>query len=117
MQRDRAYVVDILEAARRIQSYIAGIDYIAFKRDLMRQDAVVKRLEVIGEITKRLSDEFKQSHPSVAWHEIAGMRNILIHEYDKINADRVWTTATHSIPQLIAALEATEKSPPDEDQF
>ncbi|GAB4511374.1 MAG: DUF86 domain-containing protein [Anaerolineae bacterium] len=105
MQRDRQYVLDILEAARMIQGYIAAIDFVQFEEDSLRQDGVARRLEIMGEATKRLSVDFKDEHPEIPWRLMAGMRNILIHDYDKVDLSVVWETVTQSIPPLIAQLE------------
>jgi uncharacterized protein with HEPN domain len=65
MPRDRDYAADILAAARLALSYVEGVAYNAFMNDTMRQDAVVRELRIIGEATKRLSDEFKASHSDI----------------------------------------------------
>lgn len=63
MERDLAHLLDIVQAAAKIQQYIRDIDLAVFQQDEMRQDAVIHRLEVIGEATKRLSDDFRNKHP------------------------------------------------------
>jgi uncharacterized protein with HEPN domain len=99
--RDISYLADILEAARLIQTFVEGIDEQAFKRDLMRQSAVMRQIEIMGEATKRLSTEFRAEHPDIPWRQMAGMRDILIHAYDHVDIDEVWHTATVAIPTLI----------------
>ncbi|MBZ0320351.1 MAG: DUF86 domain-containing protein [Anaerolineae bacterium] len=105
MPRDAAYVLDILDAARRIQAYVTGIDKATFETDGMRQDAIIRRIEIIGEATKRLSMEYRARHPEIAWQQMAGMRDVLIHSYDAVDVERVWNTAAIAIPDLIAKLE------------
>lgn len=112
MSRDLGSLTDILQAARLAQTFVQGIDKAMFEADLMRQAAVVRQLEIIGEATKRLSKEFRVSHPGVPWRKIAGMRDLLIHAYDYVDLDEVWNTVTTSIPALISQLEAL--IPPDE---
>jgi len=69
---------------------------------------------ILGEAVKRLSFEFRQSHPSVPWDEIAGMRDRCIHGYDNVDLDIVWDVASHHAPQVIAYLERiVPKSPPE----
>jgi uncharacterized protein with HEPN domain len=84
---------------------MAGIDKTAFDEDLMRQSAVIRQIEIMGEATKRISSSFRDSHPQIPWRQIAGMRDILIHAYDRVDANEVWTTTYDSIPRLITQLE------------
>ena len=103
--RDLDYVIDILSAARLIQTFLMGRDRGAFAMDLMCQSAVIRQLEIIGEATKRLSVAFRDNHPDVPWQKMAGMRDILIHAYDAVDLDEVWNAANQSIPRLIEQLE------------
>jgi uncharacterized protein with HEPN domain len=68
------------------------------------QDGVIRNLEVIGEATKKLSDPIKQAAPTVPWKQIAGMRDVLIHDYLKVNLNRVWQTIEHDLPTLKEAV-------------
>ena len=61
---------------------------------------MVRQLEIIGEATKRLSKEFRVTNPNVPWLDMAGMRDILIHNYIDVDLDIVWKTASESIPDL-----------------
>jgi uncharacterized protein with HEPN domain len=73
-----------------------------FQSDIKTQDSGLRRLEIIGEATKRLSSEFRDLHPDVAWKKMAGLRDILIHDYDKVDTDVIWAIIQHDIPLLIA---------------
>jgi uncharacterized protein with HEPN domain len=90
MKSDIAYVGDILESARLIRQYVARSDRESFQADSLLQDAIVRRLEIIGEATKRLSDTFRARYPEVRWKQMAGMRDLLIHDYDEVDLDLVW---------------------------
>ena len=103
--RDLTYLVDILEAARLVQTFVTGVDKETFFDDLMRQSAVARQIEIIGEASKRLSAEFRARHADIPWRQMAGMRDILIHAYNHVDLDEVWRTATIAIPALIEHIE------------
>jgi len=105
MQRDKAYLIDILEAAKLVREYIGNKDKEDFLKDTQCQDAVVRRFAIIGEASRRISDKMKAAYPDVAWNEMIGMRNAIIHEYDDIDMVIVWDTAKKDIPALISTIE------------
>jgi uncharacterized protein with HEPN domain len=105
MEGDLATVLDIVLSARRIQRFIAGIDEAAFIINEEKRWAVVSQLSIIGEAVRRLSDGFRSARADIPWRQIAGMRDRLIHGYDKINWSLVWATATRDVPRLLTELE------------
>jgi len=105
MWRDEATLLDIAQAARRIVSFVRGVDEASFAANAEKHWAVVAQLLIIDEAVTRLSNEFRSSHPEIAWAKIAGMRNRLIHGYDTIRWDLVWRTATEAVPQLLEQIE------------
>lgn len=108
MPRDDATVLDMLRAARLAVVFTGDLDKPAFLNDLKTQSAVLHQLLVLGEAVKRLSEEFRTSHPAIPWRMIAGMRDKLIHAYDAVELDEVWRTVSVDIPHLIALLEPLE---------
>ncbi|PZV12593.1 MAG: DUF86 domain-containing protein [Leptolyngbya sp.] len=104
MRDDRLYLLDIQERIQRIESYTQeGLD--TFLESEMIQDAVIRNFEVIGEATKRLSQDFKQSHPQIQWQQIAGLRDVLIHDYVRVNLTRVWGIIEDYLPSFKGQIE------------
>ena len=104
MKDDRIYIEHILQSIEKIQSYISGKDQETFSNDSITQDAVVRQLEIIGEATKRISKELRNKNSEVPWDDMAGMRDVLIHNYIDVDLNIVWKTASESIPGLKALL-------------
>ena len=105
MKRDDAYLLDILESAKSIRTYVAGLTAEEFKRNEEKQDAVNRRFEIIGEAARRLSEQTRAAFPAIPWRLTTAMRNILIHDYDDMDLDVVWRTTQNDLPLLIASLE------------
>jgi uncharacterized protein with HEPN domain len=105
MADDAATVLDIVLACRRIAQFLSGIDEPHFLAAEEKHWAVVSQLSIIGEAVRRLSDEFRDTRLSIPRREIAGMRDRLMHAYDKINWLIVWRTAAGDIPVLLRNLE------------
>lgn len=104
MQRDQASLLDMLDAARLAVQYIAGKSYADFVSDLQCQDAVIRRIELIGEAARRVSAETQDLHPQLPWREMVSMRNLMIHQYDEIDLSVVWDTVNRDLPGLIESL-------------
>jgi uncharacterized protein with HEPN domain len=98
--RDKEYLVDILDAISLALKYAAGKGYDDFIADTELQDAVIRRLEIIGEAVRRISEAFKQNHPAIPWQKIVNMRNLMIHEYNDIDLDFVWQTLSVDLNAL-----------------
>jgi len=97
---DSIYIDHILNSINRILDYISGKDRESFEAELVTQDAVVRQLEIIGEVSKRVSKEFRSKHPDIPWSDMAGMRDVLIHDYIDVDFDVVWKTASEDIQNL-----------------
>ena len=99
------YLQDIFESISHIQRFLEGVSEDEFYKNVEKQDAVLRRLEIIGEAVKHLSDEIREDHPDVPWRQIAGMRDIIIHEYFGITLEMVWVVATEDILDLKTKVE------------
>ena len=108
-RQTREFLLDMLEAARRILAYTEGMDYQAFLRDFKTQDAVVRNLEVLGEAAKNIPDKFRSKNPSLPWKAMAGTRDRLIHHYFGVNMDIVWDIVQMELPGVIEEVEAALK--------
>jgi uncharacterized protein with HEPN domain len=96
----RLRVEDILEAVAKIERYVTGLSFEQFQADQKTVDAVVRNLEVIGEAVRHLSTDQESLPAGVPWTDIAGMRNVLIHEYFGVDLSIIWQTVTHDLPAL-----------------
>ena len=103
-ERDDVTLIQISIATRNIALLVDGFDLETFGDDMRTHFAVINQLQVVGEAVKRLSMGFRDSHPDIEWRAIAGMRDELIHGYDRIDLEQVWNAATISVPNLRAYL-------------
>jgi uncharacterized protein with HEPN domain len=106
VNRDAVYLRHILDAIARIEAYTAGGrgEFLATPH---WQDATIRQLEIIGEATKRLSPELRERNSSVPWRRIAGLRDVLIHNYMGVDLPAVWDVVVRHVPPLKQAVEAT----------
>jgi uncharacterized protein with HEPN domain len=99
MRDDRERLLDIQEAIERIEKYAArGKE--AFEHDELIQTWILHNLQILGEAARAISDDFKQQHNGVSWQQIAGMRNILVHDYFGIDVSVVWAVVERDLPVL-----------------
>ena len=103
MKDDRIYLRHILEAIQDIAQY-ASVGRDAFMTDKMRQDAVIRKLEVIGEAVKNLSKNAKQRRAQIPWRRIAGMRDRLTHDYFGVDLALVWVAIERDVIDLKTAV-------------
>jgi uncharacterized protein with HEPN domain len=96
----RIYVEDILDAMDKAEVLLAGMSYDGFEADWRIQFAVTRALEIVGEATKRLPMSIRDQYPHIPWKDMAGMRDIIIHSYDNVNLQVVWTVVIQDIPQI-----------------
>ncbi|MBI5964448.1 MAG: DUF86 domain-containing protein [Chloroflexi bacterium] len=111
-ERDAAYIWDMLDAARTIQGFMSGVRFEEFLKDRKLQLAIERCVEIIGEASRRVSDEFKTAHSQIPWARVIAQRNVIAHEYDDVKQERMWLIATVHAPALIPDLEAILPPPP-----
>ena len=103
MKDDRVYLGHIRDAIHDIQEY-AAVDRATFLADRMRQDAIIRKLEIIGEAVKKLSDGTTSRAAEIPWKQIAGMRDRLTHDYFGVDLVLVWTAVELELPKLRTAV-------------
>ena len=96
----RVYVEDIKEAINKIEKYTKNLTLTEFRKNDLVIDAVVRNLEIIGEAAKRMPNEIKNKTTDVEWKKIAGLRDILIHEYFGVDLEIIWDIIKNKLPHL-----------------
>lgn len=105
MKKDpNVYLEHIVDSIEDILEYTQGFSRKQFRCDKMVQDAVIRKLSIIGEASKKLPKEFRLQHKEIDWDAIAGMRDVLIHDYFGVSVDIVWDTVKRDLPGLTKKL-------------
>jgi uncharacterized protein with HEPN domain len=104
--RDAGLLWDMLDACCNAHQISKDADWEDFLNDLKLRLAVERCLEIIGEAAGKVSEEFQQANPGIPWRKIKGMRNILAHDYGRIDYELIYETVTERIPELLKALKA-----------
>ncbi|MFH5834227.1 DUF86 domain-containing protein [Halalkalibaculum sp. DA384] len=94
------YLQDILESIQQIEEYLDDVNENEFYQNSEKQDAVLRRLEIIGEAVKHISDDIRDEYYEVPWRKIAGMRDIIIHEYFGVTLSMIWVVTQRDLPDL-----------------
>ena len=100
MPRDQESLIDIATAIQRILRYTANISRANLETNDEKLSAILYQITIIGEATKRLSQSFRQQHPEIPWREMAGMRDVIVHEYDQIDFDVIWDVIQNKLSSL-----------------
>ena len=99
MRDDRERLLDIVEAATRVAAIVAmGRD--RYENDSVVQDALIRRLEIIGEAATKVGEELKVRHPTLPWRRAAATRNRIVHGYFDVDLDLLWEIAVRDVPAL-----------------
>lgn len=106
MKRDmNLFIDDILQNIKDIESFSVGLTKDKFIKDKLKQNAIIRSLEIIGESTKNIPDSFRNKYPLVPWRKIAGFRDVLSHAYFGVSIDRVWNIIEKDLPNLKKEIE------------
>lgn len=112
-KKSLVYLEDILEAIEKIFEYIGEIGFEEFDQNTEKQDAVIRRFEIIGEASRRLEDDFRDTYDQIPWAQMVDFRNVLIHGYDTVELGILWKViqdgdldkAKKQIEELVTSLE------------
>ena len=99
------YVRDMLDAAQKAALFLGDLSLDEFSMNAEKVFAVIRALEIIGEAAKQISEPLRNEYDDIEWRSIAGMRDVLIHQYFGVNLQRVYVTVQHDLPRLRTALE------------
>jgi len=94
------YLNDILNACAEVEEFTRGMDFESFVADKKTVNAVIRSLEVLGEATKHIPTSFRRKHPEIPWSKMAGMRDVLIHDYMGVDLRTVWNVVKERLPEL-----------------
>ena len=104
--KDHKYIERIIKYINKINRFMIDVDsYERFITNEEKVDAVIFNLEQIGETVKKISEEYKEGHPQVEWLNIAGLRNLIAHEYEEVDYRLIYTTTKNSINELLKVIE------------
>jgi uncharacterized protein with HEPN domain len=105
-RREAQRLDDILDAIRQLRAFTSGMKPSAFLTDSLTQQACAAALTIVGEAVKALSSDLRDRHPAIGWAEWAGLRDLLVHQYFRIDQERIWRIIERDVPQLEAVARA-----------
>lgn len=100
-----SYLFDMLEAARKIERFIAGYNEVRFMQDEKTISAVERQFMIIGEAAKHTGPSLRERFPDIDFRLATAMRNFIVHQYDRVDAEKVWRTVKEDLPGLVRVLE------------
>lgn len=110
---DASALLDIADACRLIGELVEKSSQVQFRVNQTECDAVLYRLIIIGEATKRLSSRFRDEHAQIRWGAMAGLRDVVVHRYDRVDIDEIWDIASVHVPALLDYIKPLLPSPGD----
>lgn len=94
------FLDDIIDAIHNIEEDTVGLNFYEFDQDRRRKDAVIRNFEIIGEATKKLSDDLKNQYPTIPWRRIAGLRDVVAHGYFQVDYEMIWGVIFNTLPEF-----------------
>jgi uncharacterized protein with HEPN domain len=104
-EKQKGLLRDILDSALQIEAYLQGIPRDRFMANVEKQDAVLRRLEIIGEAASGVTQKTQELFSKLPFRSMRGMRNIIAHDYGEVDLDQVWNTVENEIPELVRTLQ------------
>lgn len=111
MQKDQQSLIDIADSISLIFEYLQSSDWDQFASNTKDQDAVIRRLTIIGEATKRLSRQFREGHPEIPWKKMAGLRDVVVHDYEEVDFDILKDIIDVNLPEVLRLLQPLLPTP------
>jgi len=115
-ERDEASLWDMRRYALQSNDLVTSVSFEDFLADPVRRLAVERSVEIIGEAAGRVSPDFRAAHPEIAWRQMVGLRNILVHNYSTVDAATLWQVVTEYIPDLLRLLDPLIPEPPADEE-
>ena len=111
MKRDVGlFIEDIINSIKNIEEFSKNLDKEKFSKDNLRQSAIIRQLEIIGEAVKNIPNDFREKYPGVPWKKIAGLRDVIIHTYFNIDLDVTWDIIKKDLPDLKEKIEEVKEN-------
>jgi len=106
MKRDsQLFINDIKQSIKNIEDFTKGLNKEKFSKDKLRQSAVIRQLEIVGEAVKNIPSNIKERNSQIPWKDIAGFRDVISHAYFGVNMDRIWNIIEQDLPKLKKEIE------------
>ena len=110
MKRDlNLFIRDILESINAIEEFSKNLNKKELISNRLKQSAIIREIEIIGEAAKNIPNSFREKYPNIQWHEIAGMRDVIIHGYFRVDLDAVWNVIKKDLPILKKQMQKIKK--------
>ena len=103
--RDAASLWDMSKALRKILRYAAGKTIKKLQGDEVLTDALIRQFTVLGEAAGRISPSLRAQHPGIPWRQIVGLRNVIVHQYDRVDLQALWDAVQSDVPTLLRQIE------------
>ncbi len=101
LREDKVYLEDISESINIIYQHVRGMSEFEFSNNILVQDGVIRRFEIIGEAASKISIDFKTANPQIEWQLMKDMRNKLSHEYFGVSMNTIYATIKEDLPILL----------------